>query len=727
MKKLTVLALSLFFVIPSYADEGMWLPINITGAIYGDMKALGLQLSPEQIYSVNNSSIKDAIVSLGGFCTGEIVSRQGLLLTNHHCAESSIQSHSSVEHDYLKDGFWAQTMEDELPNPGLYARFLVRMEDVTKEVLAGVTDGMTETQRNSAIEGAIGRIINESIKGSTYNAEIKPVLEGNHFYLFVYETYPDVRLVGAPPGLIGYYGGETDNWTWPRHTGDFSLFRVYMGPDGKPAEYSPENIPLKPKHHLPISLKGYSEHDFAMILGFPGSTKRYATSYALELAVSQTNPELIRIMDARQNILKEAMQKDEEVRIQYHSKFFRISNSLKYYRGQTKGIREQNVIEKRKELETRFQEWANQRKRREEYGDVLKNISEAYDSIALYNPAFVYDRFTNYLIESLTFANSFTPLVSLMTVENMDEQLSEATEQMKQAAAEYFGDYNSGIDQKVFAELLELYHGQVDRELQPEFLLSPRDFNQWADSVYAVSIFTDHERLLAFLEDPSADELFSDPVYQVSRALMEHYIEMRNRMDSSFDKLDASNRKFVKGLMEMHPDKKFYPDANSTMRLTYGQILGYSPADAIEYNYYTTMAGLEAKDTPGDEEFDAPDKLLELYRKKDFGRYFNENPAKLNFLSNNDITGGNSGSPVLNANGELIGIAFDGNWEAMSSDIAFIPELQRTISVDIRYVLFVIDKYAGAGHLIDEMTLVSASEKVPVPAGSSRKKKSSSN
>lgn len=713
-------------MIPVYADEGMWLPLTIKEAIYGDMKKLGLQLTPEQIYSVNGSSLKDAIVSLGGFCTGEIISRQGLLLTNHHCAESSIQSHSSVDHDYLEEGFWAQTMEDELPNPGLYARFLVRMEDATKKVLSGVKDSMSQEERKSLIDAAINRLAKEATEGTTYNAEVKPVLEGNQYYLFVYETYPDVRLVGAPPGGIGYYGGETDNWTWPRHTGDFALFRVYMSPDGKPAEFSPENIPLKPKHHLPISLKGYSEHDFAMIMGFPGSTKRYATSFSLELAINQTNPELIRIMDVRQNILKEAMQKDEETRIQYHSKFFRISNALKYYRGQTKGIIDQKVIEKRKELEARFQQWVDQRKsRKESYGNALPNISQAYDEIKKFNPAMVYDRYASYLIESVSFSNSFYPLASILSAENMEEQVKQAIAQARGEAVEFFSDYRPEIDKQVFAALMQLYSEQISDELKPVFLRERRNFRVWADSVYGVSIFTDKARLMSFLDDPSAEKLLSDPVYKIGQQLMDHYMEIRGKTTQAQNMLDEGNRLFVKGLMEMQPDKRFYPDANSTMRLTYGTILGYSPADGIIYKHYTTMEGLAAKDKPGDEEFDVPDRLIDLYRQDDFAPYFKERPVKLNFLSNNDITGGNSGSPVMNASGELIGIAFDGNWEAMSSDIAYIPDLQRTISVDIRYVLWVIDKFAGARHLIDEMTLVGA-EETPVPARAPQRAKSGS-
>ncbi len=716
MKRIAIFLTGFFLTFSCLADEGMWLPINITQTIYGTMRGLGMELTAEQIYSVNNASIKDAVVSLGGFCTGEIISRQGLLLTNHHCAESSIQSHSSVEKDYLTDGFWAQTMEDELPNPGLYVRFLVRMDDVTKQVLSNVKNDMTEPDTKKAISENVDKIVKEAENETTYNAEVKPVFEGNKYYLFVYETYTDVRLVGAPPTSIGTFGGETDNWTWPRHTGDFALYRVYMSQDGKPAPYSPTNIPLKPKHHLPISVKGYSEHDFAMILGFSGSTRRYVTSYGLEMSVNQTNPDMINILQTRQDILKEEM-KDEEVRIQYHSKFSSIGNALKYYRGQTQGIIDQQVIEQRKALEDQFSKWVQQKKKRQkEYGNAIDLIKTSHDSITIYNTASIYNRLTMRLIEILQFAESFSKVTSMLKEIDLDSGQVELTlQQIEPVVNEFYKDYHPITDQKVMASLFKLYKDNVPVEQQPEFLQQITDFDAWAADVFNASLFTSKKKIAEFLEDPVIDNIQKDTVYKISRSFMAHYLRFRNKTIKANVNLDKGNRLFVKGLMEMQPDKHFYPDANSTMRLSYGTVQGYSPSEDVTYEHFTTLEGVKEKYQPGDEEFDVPDKLLRLFEEKDFGGYAENNTMKVNFLSNNDITGGNSGSPVLNGRGELIGVAFDGNWEAMSSDIAYIPDLQRTINVDIRYVLFIIDKIGNAGHLIDEMDIVG--KEMTVPAG----------
>lgn len=703
------------------ADEGMWLPVSISKILYGEMKEMGLQLTPEQIYDINNASIKDAIVSLGGFCTGEIVSRQGLLLTNHHCAVSSIQSHSSTEHDYLENGFWAQTMEDELPNEGLYARFLVRMEDVTDQALADVEPGMTEENRKRKINGKIRQLQTQATEGTHYDAEVKPIFEGNQFYLFVYETFTDVRLVGAPPTSIGSFGGETDNWVWPRHTGDFALFRVYAGPDGKPAAYSPENIPLNPKHHLPVSLAGYSENDFAMILGFPGSTDRYITSYGLELTMEQTNPHQIKIFDTRQKILREAMRTSDEIRIKYHSKYQRIGNALKYYRGQTLGVEERDVIQNRKDLENRFHAWVEKKnKRKKSYEGVLEAIQQAYDTLSLYQTANVYNRYSGYLVEMIPLAGEFSALTPVLDRADSLVDLSAFTAALKEHTDEFYKDYHAPIDRDVFVDLMNLYRENVTEVLQPDFLQNTDDLQALADSVYDNSIFTSRERLNAFLDQPDKSVLTTDPAYRIAESLFRHQGRIMSLMDKAQTQIDSANRLFVRGLMEMSPDKTFYPDANSTMRFSYGTIRGYTPRDAVIYRHYTSMEGIEAKDTPGDDEFDAPDKLLELYRGEDYGPYDENGVMEVNFTSNHDITGGNSGSPVLNGNGELIGIAFDGNWEAMSSDIEYIPELQRSINVDIRYVLFVIDKFAGAGHLIDEMTLVDENSKILTPTGSNR-------
>lgn len=714
IRKFILFNLLVLFITPiANADEGMWLPIDVKNAIYLDMKELGLELTPEQIYSVNQASVTDAIVSLGGFCTGEMVSNEGLLLTNHHCADGAIQSHSSVENDLLENGFWAKTRQEELPNEGLFVRFLVRMEDVSEQVLADVTEEMDEDSRNQAVDAAIARIKNTTEPESHYDVQIKPFFAGNKYYLFVYETFYDVRLVGAPPSSIGAYGGETDNWMWPRHTGDFAMFRVYTGPDGEPAQYSPENIPLQPRHHLPVSLNGYQLGDFAMTVGFPGATNRYITSYGLKLALEGTNPDRIKIMQARQNILKEAMEKDDEIEIMYHSKYFVIANSLKYYKGQVEGIKSRNLIKRRQQLEKEFAEWVDDKKKRQKlYGNVVANLESAYDSLSKYDRAQTYYRYGMYLMELVRTASRFTQIEPLIAADTIDEQKWAAVKTSVQASmAEFYEGYEESIDQKVFAALMELIHQNVPENLQPPLINEKvnqynGDYSQWAQDAFETSIFSSMSALEQFMENPDDEMLETDPIYQVANALTSYSDEIGDLVDESYSKLARTRRKMVEGLIEMNPERKFYPDANSTMRLSYGTIKGYSPRDGVIYQYYTTMEGLAQKEAPGDPEFDAPDKLLEIYEDQAFGRYDENGIMEIGFLSDNDITGGNSGSPVINGKGHLIGIAFDGNWEAMSSDLAYEPELQRTISVDIRYVLLVIDKFAGAGHLVEEMTLV---------------------
>jgi len=702
-----------FFSLSALADEGMWLPIDVKNAIYLDMKELGLELTPEQIYSINQSSLTDAIVSLGGFCTGEIISDQGLLLTNHHCADGAIQSHSSVENDLLENGFWAASKEEELPNEGLFVRFLVRMEDVTEQVLQDVTAEMSEEDRNNAVEAAMAQLKRTAEPNTNYDVEIKPFYAGNKYYLFVYETYYDVRLVGAPPSAIGNYGGETDNWMWPRHTGDFSLFRVYSGPDGKPAQYSPENIPLQPKHHLPISLKGYQPGDFTMTIGFPGTTNRYITSHGLKLAMEVSNKDRINLMQIRQDILKKAMDQDEELDIMYHSKYFVIANSLKYYKGQTEGIKNRNLVQRRQDLENKFAAWVDaKKKRRKVYGDVIETLQQAYDSITKYNRAQNYYGYSMYLMELVRTASQFTQLESIIATDTLDqEKWSGIAQRVKASMDDFYAGYDATLDKEVFAALMKLFHNNVPNNLQPAIVKQKvqqynNDYDAWANNAYDNSVFTTRESLYKFLDSPTEKALTEDPVYQVAKQMSTFREEISDLVSEANSKLARTRRKFVAGLIEMNPERKFYPDANSTMRLSYGTVQGYSPKDGVIYQYYTTMGGIAQKETPGDAEFDAPDELLEIYEEETYGRYDANGIMEVDFLSNNDITGGNSGSPVINGKGELIGVAFDGNWEAMSSDLAYEPALQRTISVDIRYVLLVIDKFAEAGHLVKEMTLV---------------------
>lgn len=728
MKKIFIIMLATFTCFGAKADEGMWLPFLIGSQNIDEMKAMGFELSAEQVYDINNSSLKDAIVNLGGgFCTGEIISDKGLLLTNHHCAYSFIQSHSTVENDILTDGFWAKDYGEELMNEGLFVQFLVRIEDVTKTVLANVEQGMDEASREKVISTAIDSL-KKATKGEThYDISVKPFFEGNEYYLFVYETYRDVRLVGAPPESVGKFGGDTDNWMWPRHTGDFSLFRVYMSPEGKPAEYSPDNVPLKPRHYLPVSMEGVKEGDFAMIMGYPGSTDRYLTSFGVENAIEVKNPTIVEIRDLRLKLMKEDMDADKGIRLKYASKHARVANYWKYFIGQTKGLKNLDVHSKKVQIEKDFMDWVNQSaERKEKYGEALSLIEEAYTEINTITAAKYYGREAGLAPELITFAYRFRGLEKLLSAEEVNEEkVSNELEKLKKTSEKHFKNYNKTTDQKILTGLYSLWNEKIEESLKadvlevayqaesteesllPEYTTSEAgNFSLFADYVYSNSMFCSQEKAEAFLQDPDIKALTSDPGYIVMSSVLKKYRALSGKEGASLENLNKGNRLFVAGLREMNTDKKYYPNANSTMRLTYGQVLSYEARDAVNYNYKTTQKGILQKEDNTNPEFVVPGKLHSLLSEKDFGQYAEENNLVVGFLTNTDITGGNSGSPVINAKGHLIGTAFDGNWEAMSGDIAFEPELQRTISVDIRYTLFIIDKYAEARHLIDEMTLV---------------------
>ncbi|MCD4791362.1 MAG: S46 family peptidase [Bacteroidales bacterium] len=699
----------------SRADEGMWLPIFIERLNYVDMHKMGLRLTPEEIYSINNSSLKDAIAIFGRGCTSELISDKGLLLTNHHCGYGRIQAHSSLEHDYLTDGFWAQSLEDELPNPGLTVKFLVRIEDVTDRVLAEVTDEMTEDERDDKIYAIADEIEKEATEETHYNASVRSFFEGNEYYLFIYETFRDVRLVGAPPSSIGKFGADTDNWMWPRHTCDFSMFRVYSDKDGKPADYSEDNIPYKPKHYLPVSLAGVKKGDFTFILGYPGSTDRYMTSYGVKMALDISNQTVVKIRDKKLKLMMDDMLADNEVRIKYATKYAGTSNYWKYYIGQTKGLKRLKVYDKRTEIEQDFTEWVNaDETRKKKYGEALKNIAEAYKQISEYELARIYLREAIQRgSEILGFAANFSDLKKeLMEKEADQEKINKTITFLKERSKKYFKNYNAPTDEKFLAAMLEMYFKNVPANRQPEYLKNiaskyKGDFGKYAQKVFEKSYFASPEKVEELLDKPSAKKIEKDLAYATAKAFYDFYSDnIQPKTIEAYDLLDRGNRLFVAGLREMYPDKKFYPDANFTMRLTYGQVLDYYPADAIHFNYFTTLKGVMEKEDPDNWEFVVPEKLKELFETKDYGRYGDGKTLKVCFLTNHDISGGNSGSPVINGNGELVGLAFDGNWEAMSGDIAFEPELQRTINVDIRYVLFIIDKFAGTTRLIDEMTLV---------------------
>ena len=712
MKKIAffIILLQLFVAGSVRADEGMWLPLFIERLNYVDMQKEGLHLTAEEIYSVNHSSLKDAVIIFGGGCTGEMVSNEGLVLTNHHCGYGAIQSHSAVDHDYLTDGFWAMNHAEELPNDGLKARFLLSITDVTKDVLDGLK-GLSETDRADKIKEIAKKLELNAIRDSQYDAKVSAFFNGNEYYLFVYETFRDVRLVGAPPSSIGKFGADTDNWMWPRHTADFSVFRVYTSPDGKPADYAGNNVPLKPKHHLPVSIKGVQKNDFAMIMGYPGRTTRYMTSFGVNLAIEKTNPAIVKIRTRKLEIMKADMDASAAIRIQYASKYAGSANYWKFYIGQTKGLKSLKVFDKKRELESQFTQWLKgDNDRSMKYKEVLPDLANAFEAISATALATTYNsEAINQGSEIIRFAKSYQELADELAKPSADAAaMKNLTEKLGDASKKYFKDYNAATDTKLLAAMLELYRKDIDVKYQPTLLgeLDKKykgDFKAYADMLFSKSLFASQEKVNAFLKNPSLKSLQKDPCYKLMTAFSDAGKSLDALTQGSNDRIVKGNRLFMEGLQEMQPDKKFYPDANSTMRLTYGKVLDYYPADAVHYDYITTLKGVMDKEDSTSWEFKVPAKLKQLYQKKDYGRYSKNGEMVTCFITNNDITGGNSGSPVINADGELIGLAFDGNWEAMSGNIAFEPDLQRTICVDIRYVLFIIDKYAGASNLIKEM------------------------
>ena len=719
LRKILFTTLIGIFSFSAIADEGMWLPQLLQSLNEEDMQAHGLQLTAADLYSINQSSLKDAIVSLGGFCTAEMISNEGLMLTNHHCGFDAIQTHSSVTNDYLEDGFWAMSRDAELENQGLTATFLISIESVTERVLAGFdTLNLSETERKAKIGEAIKEIVAETTEGNHFGAKVKSFFGGNEYYLLVYETFKDVRLVGAPPSSIGKFGGDTDNWMWPRHTGDFSLFRIYMAADGTPAEYSKENIPYKPKHFLPISLNGVDNGDYTMIYGFPGRTDRYLTSYGVQEAIEQSGPTIVDIRSEKLAIMKEGMDKSSKTKIQYAAKYAQTSNYWKYFIGQSKGLKRMRVYNKKREIEGTFRVWvaSGDDKRQAKYGDALDLIEDAYFANRKINiPRTYLNEAVFQGAEILYFSFMMNNGFSALPKEDGKEK-REQLKDIKNTAKDFYKNYNADVDEKLLSAMLEMYYYNIPKSQHPEifqkiekqrFGLKKLDFDYYAKKVFKKSVFASRAKFYDFLNNPSAKKIAKDPAHKTIMSIYNFYLAnhypKRKKIRADLEK---GNRLFIAGLREMNPDKKYYPNANSTMRLTYGNVGDYQPGNAMQYDYYTTIDGIMEKEDATNEEFIVPAKLKQLFEIGDYGQYGDEEGnLRVNFISNNDITGGNSGSPVINAWGELVGTAFDGNWEAMSGDIAFENEVQRTISVDIRYTMFIIDKYAGATHLIDEMTI----------------------
>lgn len=697
----------------SFAGEGMWLPQLLKALNEDEMQTMGMKLTAEQIYSVNQGSLKDAIVHFGGFCTGEVISSEGLVLTNHHCGYGQIQSHSSVEDNYLKKGFWAMNMDEELTNPGLFVRFIERIDDVSELILKGVTDSMSPDEVQSIVDKNMAAY-RETIKINEFQELIiRPFYNGNQYFAFKTISYPDVRLVGAPPESIGKFGADTDNWVFPRHTGDFALFRIYAGPNNEPAQYSPENKPFNPKYSLPVSLDGVEEGDFTMIFGFPGRTTQYLPSVAVRQVVDVLDPAKIEIRDVALKIMDKYMRADEKVRIQYASKFARIANYWKKWIGEKSGLERSNAVDKKMELEQAFEEKVKaDPKLWGQYGHLMKKFGEHYSEIEKY--AYTRDYYNEVVgrnVEVLSTASVIARLIG--QYESGDEA---SYNSFKDRVIPYlegvFKNYNQDIDREVFIALSDLYRNNVEKQFIPTaFNVKSESLEAYITDIYQRSALKDGEMLMNILGESPAEavkKLKDDPVFIL-------YSDWKNIYDTKVSapynktkaEIDLLQKRYMRGLIDVFPDKTFWPDANSTMRVTYGQVYGYEPRDAVYYKPVTYLDGVVEKYVPEDYEFDLDEKLLDLYRNKDYGQYADETgKVPVCFIGSNHTTGGNSGSPAIDANGNLIGLNFDRVWEGTMSDIYYDPSICRNIMVDIRYVLFVVDKYAGAGHLIEEMNLV---------------------
>jgi hypothetical protein len=713
MNKFLKWALCLLVAVPTLAkaNEGMWLVSLLNRINEAEMKNLGLQLTAQEIYDINNASLKDAIVRLnGGQCTGEVVSDKGLIFTNHHCAYDAIQSLSTVQDDKLINGFCAKSLSEELPIPGFEISFLVRIEDVTAQMLAELKNVTSESEREALVRAKMMEIQKKASEEGKFDTEVKSFFYGNEYYLFVYQTFSDIRLVGNPPESVGKFGGDTDNWMWPRHTGDFSMIRIYADKDNNPSDYAATNVPYKPKHFLPLNIEGVKEGDFAMIMGYPGTTDRFLSSWGVKQGLELSNPSTIEIRDLKLKTMKEHMDADPAVRLKYAAKYASTANYWKYFIGQNKGLVRLDVYNKKKQQEAEFAKWVNSgdAARKAKYGEALKMIEEYYTATDASARSNVYVLEAGLIGADMTlFAFRFSRVFEAAMKETDEAKRKAILESFKEQAEEFYRDYDMATERDVFVNLTNLYIKNIGPDKRPSWMVElekkyKSNVGLFADKMYATSFLADKAKLYAFLENPSQKAFDKDMAVMVGKSCIDSY--RATMAVPAQEKFDIGYRLFVAGLREMNPEKSYAPDANSTMRLTYGTIQDYYPADAVHYDFYTTANGIMEKRDNSNPEFVVPDKLAELIKKKDFGRYANEKGELVTcFIGNLDITGGNSGSPVIDGYGNLIGIAFDGNWEAMSGDIAFEPSLQRTIAVDIRYVMFVVEKLMGGKNIADEV------------------------
>lgn len=709
--KLTKLLFIALFSVSVYAQQGgMWVPSLLGGMNESEMKSLGMKMSADDIYHVNNSSLKDAIAHFNGGCTSEVISPKGLLLTNHHCGYGEIQSHSSVENDYLQDGFWAMSLAEELPNPDLEVTFIVKIEDVTQQAFEGTENLSSEAEKQAQIERNIAQIRNEYPKENWQDTSVRAFFDGNQYMLFLTETYKDIRLVGAPPSSIGKFGSDTDNWVWPRHTGDFALFRIYADKDNKPAEYSADNVPYTPKHYLPVSLDGVEEGDFTLVFGFPGQTQEYLPAVAVEQIVDVLNPARIEIRDEALKVVDSYMREDQQIKIQYASKFARIANYWKKWIGESQGLKKSNAIAHKKDLEQQFTDKVKQTNKQAEYGDLLQQFDGLYAEIEPYALAREY-----FLEVALRNAELLTVGFQLYQLENVyrsrgEQSFNDRRNNLIENLESFYKDYNAQVDREVFKKVVALYGEKSPADLTPDSIQNI-DHEKLGDEIYDTSALTSYATLKEILTGDGETvfkKLNNDKGFRIAKDMGENYF---SRIANDYERLSQEiaglQRNYMKAQLELFPDARIFPDANSTLRVTYGKVNGYEPKDAVTYSHVTYLDGVMEKYVPGDYEFDVSEKLIQLYNDKDYGVYADKNgKLPVNFIGTNHTTGGNSGSPVIDAHGNLIGLNFDRVWEGTMSDIYYDPEICRNIMVDARYILFIIDKYAGAKHLIDEMKLV---------------------